>query len=110
MIYNGENHMVLPCYTPEYQDTVTERVRLRLSVMTVPANIGRWAGYTKRNEEIDLVDNYHGFETEINVESLAEEDWDDDMGRVVVADKDDLRWQVSNAVHAIDPEAEYEII
>lgn len=107
-MYNCENHMVLPTYAPEDPDTITQRVAV--SVMTDIVNIGRWAGYRKTDEDIDLSDSYYGFETEIEVECLCEEDWDDDMGRCSVADPDDLRWQVHEAVQAIDPDAEYEII
>lgn len=107
-MYNGENSMVLPTAAPEDPDTITQSVTL--SVLTPIVNIGRWVGYAKRGEDIDLGDSYYGFETNIEVECLYEEDWDDDMGRCAVADPDDLRWQVSEAVRAIDPDAEYEII
>ena len=107
-MYNGENSMVLPTYAPEDPDTITERVTV--SVMTDLPNIGRWAGHAKSNEDIDLRDAYYGFETEIEVECLYEEDWDEDCGCCVVADRDDLRWQVCEAVRAIDPDADYEIV
>lgn len=106
--YNGENSMVLPTCAPEDPDTIKERVAI--SVMTPIVNIGRWAGYVKTDEDIDLVDSYYGFETEIEVECLCEEDWDDDCGRCTVADRDDLRWQVSEAVSAIDPDADYTMV
>jgi hypothetical protein len=107
-MYNGENYMVLPTAAPEDPGTITQGVRV--SVLTPIVNIGRWKDYPKFDADIDLADSYYGFETEVVVECLCEEDWDDDMGRCAVADPDDLRWQVSKEVKAIDPDAEYEII
>ena len=106
--YNGENSMVLPTYAPEDPDTITERVEV--SVFTPITNIGHWAGYKKYDEDIDLEESYYGFTTHIEVECQYYEDWDDDMGRCAVADPDDLRWQVDEAVRAIDREAEYEVV
>lgn len=107
-MYNGENSMVLPGCAPEDPDTITERVAI--SVITDLVAIGRWAGYGKKDEEIDLADAYASFCTEIEVECLCSEDWDDDCGRCLVADKDDLCMQVRAAVRDIDPDADYELI
>ena len=51
--YNGENRMVLPTCAPEDPDTIKERVAI--SVITPIVNIGRWAGYVKTDEDIDLI-------------------------------------------------------
>lgn len=82
-MYNGENYMVLPTAAPEDPGTITQGVRV--SVLTPIVNIGRWKDYPKFDADIDLADSYYGFETEVVVECLCEEDWDDDMGRCAVA-------------------------
>ena len=109
-MYNGENHMVLGShggyqYAPEDPDTIKERATI--SVITDIVNIGRWQGYKKWDEDICLDDAYYGFFTEVEVDCLYEEDWDDDMGRCAVAKKDDLEEQVWQLVCCIDPDADY---
>lgn len=84
--------------------------RVTISVLTPIVNIGRWAGYRKRDEDIDLTDSYYGFTTTIEVECLIEEDWDDDMGRIAVPNREDLADQVWREVRATDDAAEYEIV
>lgn len=95
-MYNGENSMVLPSYAPESPET--EKRRVAVCVTTDLLNIRRWAGYCKRDEDIDLGDGCYSFVTDVEAECFGPDD------------REGLLEDVRETVFATDPDADFEIV